>query len=421
MASVQAQDEEAKEFARKYDVIRAYYEIGIARIQFIYDYFKKFSGMCRQTMSSLSQTKEKKGKNGAAEILSFVDYGSQFNRVPEAFAKENEQMAEFLDQGVLKFLQQLLAKLNSDLDVSKKAVDSAEKARLTACDKLSQITKSGEETFDKLAKAYTHMQQGQDKKAEKKISDWCAKYRLAIVASLQATDDLNEAHQKYAETVAAQIEFLCQSEKDKADKMMKVFEMFQPGFEKLSAVFDIAKSLFKRPKLAWEFEFKRYVRAAKLERGNLPTLKFTPHKFSFDDERLKVPPPEPQIECTDAPVLTGRAVKSFRAGGDYEMSVEEGELLFLYELPKYEWCYAENFSGARCGYVPSKILEPAKMELAVVVASNMPSDSRGLIAAVGEIVVVETREPQGAICRNRQGEQGFLPSICLLYRSGDIV
>ena len=419
--SVQQQDEEAKEFARKYDTLRAYHEIGIARVQFIYDYFKKFATTCRQTISSLAQGKEKKGKNECADILSFAEYASQFSRVPEAFSKECEQAAEFLEQGTLKFLQQLLDKLNSDLETSKKAVESAEKARLACSDKLAQSIKSSEVTFDKLAKAYTHMQQGQDKKAEKKIPEWCNKYRMSTLMSLQATDELNEAHQRYAETVAAQIEFLCESEKDKAAKLMNMFEMFVPGFGKLSAVFDIAKSFFKRSKINWEFEFIRYVRTAKLERGNLPTVKFTPHKFSFEDDALKVPPPEPTVECVDAPVLTGRAKKSFKAGGHYEMSVEEGETLFLFELPKHQWCFAENFSCARCGYVPSKILEPARMELAMVVQCNLPSEPNGLMVAVGELVVVEQREPQGAICRNRQGEQGYIPSTCLLYRSGDKV
>ena len=426
MTTLPAQDEEARELGRKYELLSAYCEVGLARVQFISDFFKKVAATLRQSMGTIAaagMTKDRKSEAEFGAVSAFYEFVSQFARAQETFGKEFEQTADMIEQVILPILQTLLDELAAKLEKSRKEIEVVEKARAVCSEKLAKMMKNVEKQLDETKKAYAHLQKlqehgtGQDKKYCETVAEKCKEYRTLIKMSVQATDDLNAAHHKYAAAVSAEMAELCASESDRANRLMILFEMFLPNFGRVSEVFEGGKSCLEKVKLNWEPDFINFVKSERIMRGNLPAEKCSRFVFSFEDDDLKPPPPEPTVECVDAPVMLAKAATAFEGTGKYQMTVKAGDMLYLYELPKYDWCYAANATGDKMGYVPSKILEVDSRDLALVVKMHIPAESSGLMVALGDVVVVESREQKGAMCVGRDGERGFIPADCLLFKT----
>ena len=425
MTTLQGQDDEAKEMSRKYDLLCLYCDVGLARVQFIQEYFRKVSAIMRQTEMGLTvgMGKDRKSDVSLQNVRGFVDFVLNVGKAADTFKEQFVQAADVIDEIMLPILEKLANDVSEKIGNSRTSVENAEKRRSQCSDKLGKLMKTVERQADEAKKAYAHLKKlqdlntGQDKKycetVAMKCKEYCAQTRLCE----QVTCDLNAAHHEFGRIVSREMAELCTIETERVNRLMILFEMFLPSFGKAKDVFMKGKSYFDQLKLEWEPDFLAFVKSERIFRGNLPAEMYNPYQFPTDDPDLKPPPPDPTIECVDAPVLVAKALESYSATGTYELSVNAGEMLYLYEQPKQEFCYAANESGDKMGYVPSRILQLDKRELALVRKCFISSEQGGIMVAIGDVVVVESRTEKGVMCRNREGERGLIPIDNLVFRT----
>lgn len=425
MTTLQGQDDEAKEMSRKYDLLCMYCDVGLARVQFLQEYFRKVSAIMRQTDPGLAagMGKDRKSDVSLQNVRGFADFLLNVGRAVDTFKAEFVQTADVIDEIMLPILDTLANEVSEKITASREKVEIAEKRRSLLSDKLGKLMKTVERQADEAKKAYAHLKKlqdlntGQDKKYRETVATKCKEYCAQTRICEQVTWDLNDAHHEFGRIVSYEMAQLCTIETDRVNRLTILFEMFLPSFGKAKDVFMKGKSYFDQLKLDWEPDFLAFVKSERIFRGNLPAEMYNPYQFPSDDPDLKPPPPEPTIECVDAPVLVARALEEYSATGTYELSVKSGEMLYLYEQPKQEFCYVANESGKAMGYVPSRILQLDKRELALVRKAFISSDQDGIMVAIGDVVVVEARTEKGVMCRNREGERGLIPSEHLVFRT----
>lgn len=432
MTTFADQQQEATALLAKFDAFYSYCEVGLARTEFIADYFAHISSVMRGSASQISlitdvDLKKPGLRYGRVEHNSLFIHAYQLGTIENMFVEEFELTSKFIDDTAHAMLRGLIEKTERGIDDVKKEVSRARKARTELSDAFAKDQRAAEHCCAEVTKAHARLcevrtqsvKAKMEQRAAEQLSSCIEAYHKSLSALSASTALLNASHEAFVETVAHAIASYREIETARIEQIHTIFSICVQQMETIAGSIKSKSNCWNDLVSDWRRLFSAACIEDGISRGALEPLQFEEYKFSFSDSDLRVEVPEFPAVDLDAPAFVCTVLADFQGAGEREMSVSKGEEVFAFELATHEWIYVNSLDRSRRGYVPSKALRiNEEIDLGFVIETFISSDENNLSVGAGEVVIIEGKHNSGYICRRgRDNEYGFIPANVLILRS----
>lgn len=166
-----------------------------------------------------------------------------------------------------------------------------------------------------------------------------------------------------------------------------------------------------KPRTDLMHDLREFILYNKIARTRLKFFEPTDVVFTFQDVALMSKITRKNYLETDAPLSIGVAKFDFTGENINELSVKEGQEIYLYETPVDQWVLASDTPFQPKGFVPVKCIELKKLRFAISSAIRIPIGDDGFLPlSSGQLIIVNSNKVDDDIleCRDLKGNTGHV-------------
>ncbi|OHT03076.1 hypothetical protein TRFO_29586 [Tritrichomonas foetus] len=438
MKPVQLQ-EEKKKYAKHFRNICLYASKVGKRHEFFSKTYFKFGRILSSTLASIPHSEEfheLSKHNGSSNIQEKNQeapgiYGSTIENFQEmfriidiivvaakVFSKEIQNEIVDVISSLFSFECELIAK-------EKMNVRNAHLLRKEAMHVYLARQKNVADLYALIEKEKTITQNSPNNDHNPKLKGLLLKYFSALSSSRSALHDLNFAHQKYIRTIIQSVIQIRVAMVQRITQLKSIFFLGYPFIIRLAEQLEKFAAYQEKNKeegSLWKTEFSQFVSANKLYRSPQPIRKFEVYNFSFVDHMIPFPFVSLACQHGGFPLHIGKITRKFSPGDfssnnsvsdqnspqnndvasekvqdssesnvnnfAHEIEVEEGEKVFVYENPVYDWILIAKPHSHKFGFVPTKIVEIVSGETLVTTMPHVcGKEESGFCFSSAELVL----------------------------------
>jgi hypothetical protein len=226
--------------------------------------------------------------------------------------------------------------------------------------------------------------------------------------------DVNAKHKKLVEAALAGIDFLKSVLIAGESKMKALLFVAVPVFVTMSQDSKRTRKLIVTRHGNWVVDFQAFLTLNGIVRTTIPNERFARFHFPFDHPLLTQPwAPEP-VNSVVIPTAIGVAVAAFQGNGPSELSVKEGDRLFLYERwrPNF-WLFVQPVDQKTWGFVPSAVIEVIKARTTFAKHPQLPMYDGQSAVRSGELVIFKSESDGLVVCESADGTEKIITSSVL--------
>lgn len=283
----------------------------------------------------------------------------------------------------------------------------------------SEAIQAYEDTIDKiktyeftLEKAYAKYGVKKSDKLKESLRKKCFEYQKLVAARHIQYQKMKNAHCKYLAVVSDcmyKVKLLeagrVSNHKATIQSHCKIIS------ENIVRTFQIVEK-FTGNKGDWHEDIQQFFQRTGICRYSWSPNSFTPHRFSFEDNRVEpVEIPKPGIGIA-VPISFCVVKLAHEKSSPNEITANEGEKFYCYDCNKAAWTFIAN--SEKEGFIPSTNIELIKGNYAICTSPYLSDSSNVLTAYAGELFRKIVDDDDNVLYENLQGERGRLGLDCFL-------
>lgn len=333
---------------------------------------------------------------------------SQYTRLSEFYSEISSQIITLITEIQNELQPKLKQAIQSSLETLSKYCDKCRTIENQYKEIKSSIY-SGVNTLKSISKeAATARKKNETYTA----TALCEKY-LAIFRSMKLMSrNMNQLYIQYNNTIKEAADAFKEEDRIRSkvitEFILKLSDVYQESSENYAKVYQIITDKYSKPQNVFTGEqyIQSFVAAKGIYRTNLSDIVFEAPNFQFEEDtdilirssHITVPP-------IDAPIFLAKAKYNFDGRGENELSIHEGQIIYLYEKPTSQWTLASWSPEYPQGYVPTAAIQQVHKKLAVSLETRA-TDGDYIGIYPGQFLFVDKEEGDTLLCTNAQGIQG---------------
>ncbi|KAH0785952.1 Variant SH3 domain containing protein [Histomonas meleagridis] len=346
------------------------------------------------------------------EIVSDSLYGicSNLSRSHYGLYEEFNYTLKFLATEAVPYLKAQHQQVDDKITEWKEIILVASKERKDACATYVRDQKNVSKPCADANRAYQRLKENTNPKAEQKLNEALIQsivhYRSALSTAKSSLKTLNEKHQKLMKLIKHGIQALKSSQSLQTSSAHSILLSVHKIFRTITDESDNALSI-ELIQPHWEKHFIQFVVGMGISRGQLLPKKFVDIPLNLLNDRIEAKRYEYEEPDNCLPLCVGKINHNFTGTDQYEMTVTAGQIVYLFEMPKFDWCCVSSLNKSNIGYVPTTIIDVIEnSKIAFALYEHKAEGNGELTIQAGELLVVKETRGGKAICTNSQAKEG---------------
>lgn len=237
-------------------------------------------------------------------------------------------------------------------------------------------------------------------------------FAAAVRAHRALIADLNAKHREFVAAAKATTDRLASTLVGRQSHLRSLLLNFHPILaEVIDAIAAARDSIRESGASTFGADFRAFALKHGIVRTSVVNEDFQPYAFSFEEANLPPPPPTACASDRVIPIAIAVVTAAFAGADASELSVEEGERLYLFEsLEGGGWVFVASADEKRRGFVPAAVLRVIEGRTVFAAAAQLALEEGQPSFGSGELLVVTAEEGPLLVCQGIDGSVKRIPA-----------